>query len=314
MTITLIAAVTRGGVIGRDGDMPWKVPGEQRGFKAATMGHPMLMGRKTFEATGALPGRRSIVLTRDPDFHADGVEVAHDLDEALLLTQDEDLFVVGGAQIYALAMPYADRLLLSEIPLEVDGDTHFPGWPYAGSDVWRETSREPHDGWTVLAYERVKPRAQIERGKRIGRGAHQKIGASVAIMRDGRLLVTRRADNGLWCLPGGGVDAGETWSEAAIREAREETGLEVAIDGVLAAYADPDVVVRYPDGHRTQIFGVCFRAHVIAGEAGTSIEVTQVRWVTEQEAARLPFIPTARELVPQAFSAATVSAETVSHD
>ncbi len=306
MTITLIAAVARNGAIGRDGDMPWKVPGEQRGFKAATTGHPMLMGRRTFEAMGALPGRRSIVLTRDPDFRANGIEVAHELDEALLLTQDEDLFVVGGAQIYSLAMPYADRLLLSEIPLEVDGDTWFPGWPYDGSNVWRETFREPHDGWTVLAYERVKARARVERGHRIGRGAHQKIGASVAIMQEGRLLVTRRADNGLWCLPGGGVDAGETWSEAAIREAREETGLEVAIDSVLAAYADPDVVIRYPDGHRAQIFGVCFRAHPVAGDAGISDEVTQVRWVTEQEAARLPFIPTARALVPQAFSSETV--------
>lgn len=307
MTITLIAAVARNGVIGRNGDMPWKVPGEQRGFKAATMGHPMLMGRKTFEAMGALPGRRSIVLTRDPDFRSDGIEVAHDLDEALLLTQDDDAFVVGGAQIYELAMPYADRLLLSAIPMDPEGDAWFPGWPYESSDVWRETACEPHDGWTVLAYERVKPRAQVEYGSRIGRGAHQKIGASVAIMQKGRLLVTRRQDNGLWCLPGGGVDAGETWSEAAIREAREETGLDIAIDGVLAAYADPNAVIRYPDGHRTQIFGVCFRAHPVAGEAGSSDEVTEVRWVTARDAARLPFIPTARQLVPQAFTSETVT-------
>ncbi|MDQ2852072.1 MAG: dihydrofolate reductase [Actinomycetota bacterium] len=310
MTITLIAAVARNGVIGRDGDMPWHVPGEQRGFKAATMGHPMLMGRKTFEAMGALPGRRSIVLTRDPHFEAAGVEVAHDLDEALLLTQDEDLFVAGGAQIYALTMPFADRLLLSAIALEVDGDTLFPGWPYGGSHTWHETDRVAHDGWEVLTYERLRPRAQIERGDRIGRGAHQKVGASVAIIRDGRLLITRREDNGLWCLPGGGVDAGETWAEAAIREVREETGLEIAIDGVLAAYANPDVVIRYPDGHRTQIFGVCFRAHVVAGEASTTDEVTEVRWVTEQDASRLPFIPTAQRLVPQAFS----TAKTVSYD
>lgn len=308
MTITLIAAVARNGVIGRDGDMPWKVPGEQRGFKAATMGHPMLMGRKTFEAMGALPGRRSIVLTRDPGFRADGVEVAHDLDEALLLTQDEDhLFVTGGAQIYTLAMPYADRLLLSEIPLDVDGDTLFPGWPYDGSDVWRETARDPHDGWTVLTYERRKPRTQVTHGPRIGRGARQKLGAGVAIMRDGRLLVTRRADNGLWCLPGGGVDAGETWSEAAIREAREETGLDVVIDGVLSVYTDPDVVISYADGHQAQVFGVCFRARVVSGEAGPSDEVTQVRWVTEQEAARLPFIPTSRPLVAAAFGPDGVS-------
>ncbi|MBO1755138.1 dihydrofolate reductase [Allobranchiibius sp. CTAmp26] len=307
MTITLIAAVARNGVIGRDGDMPWHVPGEQRGFKAATMGHPMLMGRKTFATMGALPGRRSIVLTRDRDFRADGIEVAHGLDEALLLTQDEDVFVVGGAQVYALTLPYADRLLLSLIPQEPAGDASFPGWPYDESPAWRETSREEHEGWAVLTYDRVKPRTQVVHGPRIARGARQKIGASVAVMHEGRLLVTRREDNGLWCLPGGGVDAGETWSEAAVREAREETGLEVAIDGVLAAYADPDVVVAYPDGHHKQIFGVCFRAHPVAGEAGTSDEVTETRWVTRQEATGLPFIPTARRLVPQAFDEGPVS-------
>ncbi|MBO1768006.1 dihydrofolate reductase [Allobranchiibius sp. GilTou38] len=307
MTITLIAAVARNGVIGRDGDMPWHVPGEQRGFKAATMGHPMLMGRKTFAAMGALPGRRSIVLTRDPDFRADGVEVARSLDEALLLTQDEDFFVVGGAQIYALALPYADRLLLSFIPQKPAGDAYFPGWPYDDSPAWRESAREDHDGWTVLTYDRVTPRTQVVHGPRIARGARQKIGASVAVMHEGRLLVTRREDNGLWCLPGGGVDAGETWSEAALREAREETGLEVAIDGVLAAYTDPNVVVAYPDGHHTQIFGVCFRAHPVAGEAGISEEVTETRWVTREEAAGLPLIPTARRLVPQAFDTGDVT-------
>lgn len=307
MTITLIAAVARNGVIGRDGDMPWHVPGEQRGFKAATMGHPMLMGRKTFAAMGALPGRRSIVLTRDPDFRADGVEVAHGLDEALLLTQDEDVFVVGGAQVYALTLPYADRLLLSLIPQEPDGDASFPGWPYDASPAWRETAREDHEGWTVLTYDRVTPRTQVAHGPRITRGGRQKIGASVAVMHEGRLLVTRREDNGLWCLPGGGVDAGETWSEAAVREAREETGLQIAIDGVLSVYTDPDVAVVYPDGHHTQIFGVCFRARPVTGEAGISDEVTETRWITRQDAAGLPFIPTARRLVPQAFDEGPVS-------
>lgn len=301
MTITLIAAVASNGVIGRDGDMPWQVPGEQRGFKTATMGHPMVMGRKTFAAMGALPGRRSIVLTRDPDFRADGVEVAHDLDEALWLTQDEDIFVVGGGQIYELTLPYADRLLLSLIPQEPEGDAYFPGWPYDGSDIWRETDREAHDGWTVLTYDRLVPRTQVAHGERITLGARQKIGASVAVMQDGKLLVTRRTDNGMWCIPGGGVDAGETWSEAAIREAKEETGLRVAIDGILCAYSDPDVVLAYPDGRHTQIFGVCFRAHPVSGEAGLSDEVTEVRWVTADEAARLPMIPTARRLAPLAF-------------
>ncbi|NNG39503.1 NUDIX domain-containing protein [Flexivirga sp. ID2601S] len=121
-------------------------------------------------------------------------------------------------------------------------------------------------------------------------------------MRDGdRLLLTRREDNGLWCLPGGGVEPGETWSEAAVREVREETGLVVSADDVLAAYSNPDVVVVYADGRRNAIFGVCFRAHVVQGSAGLSDEVTQVAWLTKAETERLPIVPAHRPLVRAAF-------------
>ncbi len=302
MTITLIAAVARNGIIGKDGAMPWHVPGEQKGFKAATMGHPMVMGRRTFETTGALPGRRSIVLTRDPAWTADGAETARSVDEALLRVGDEDFFVTGGAQIYRLFLPYADRLLLSEIPMEADGDTRFPDWPLTASDTWHETARVPHDGWQVVTWERIRPRTQVAFGDRVTRGADLKLGATAAVVRDGRLLLTRREDNGLWCLPGGGVDSGESWSEAAVREVREETGLEVDVDGVLGVYTDPDQVIVYADGRLRQIFGVCFRAHVLDGSAGCSDEVTEVRWVDAQEAARLPTVPLHRDLVTRAFT------------
>lgn len=306
MTISFIAAVGRNGVVGRDGAMPWRVPGEQKGFKAATMGHPMVMGRRTFESHGLLPGRRHIVLTRDPEWTAAGVQVAHSVDEALFLAGDEDFFVTGGAQIWALFAPYADRLLISEIPLEPAGDTVFPGWPLTDSPLWREVSREPHDGWTVVTYERRKPRAQVDVGPRIAASAEAgatqiKAGASCAIGDGDRLLLTRREDNGLWCLPGGGVEIGETWSEAAVREAREETGLDVEVDSVLAAYSNPDVVIVYPDGRRRAIFGVCFRAHVVAGSAGGSDEVTESAWFTAADTARLPIIPAHRPLVRAFF-------------
>ncbi|TWE13367.1 dihydrofolate reductase [Rudaeicoccus suwonensis] len=302
MTITFIAAVARNGVVGRDGQMPWRIPGEQKGFKAATMGHPMVMGRRTFDSHGLLPGRRHIVLTRDPDWSADGVEVAHSVDEALFLAGDDDLFVTGGAQIWEAFAGLADRMLLSEIPLEPEGDTTFPGWPFTDSPVWREASRESHDGWVVVTYERHRPRTQVEIGPRVARsGSRIKVGASCAIRDGDRLLLTRREDNGLWCLPGGGVDAGETWSEAAVREVREETGLHVEIDGVLAAYSNPDVVVVYADGNRNAIFGVCFRAHVARGAAGLSDEVTEVAWLTEADVTRLPIVPAHRSLVRAAF-------------
>ena len=91
MTIRLIAARSRNGVIGRDGDMPWHLPEDLKYFKRTTMGHPMIMGRRTFDSMGALPGRRSIVITRQPDWHADGVEVASSLDHALALVGDDGL-------------------------------------------------------------------------------------------------------------------------------------------------------------------------------------------------------------------------------
>lgn len=296
--ITLVAAVADNGVIGRDGGMPWRVPGEQRGFKAATMGRPMVMGRTTFESMGALPGRRSIVLTRDPAYVAEGAEVVHSVDEALWTLGDQPFSVVGGAQIYALFLPLADRLLISRIPLSPPGDTWFPP---IDETVWRVTDREPHEGWTVLTYERVRPRTQVIVGEEPVAGTRLKAGATCAVRDGGRLLLTRREDNGLWCLPGGGLEPGETWSQAAVREVLEETGLHVEVGGVLAVYGDPRIAVVYPDGHRTQIMGVCFRAEPVSGRAGLSDEVTEVAWLTAAECERLPVVPLHRPLVRAAF-------------
>lgn len=299
MTISLIAARSRNGVIGRDGDMPWHLPEDLKFFKRTTMGHPMIMGRRTYDSMGALPGRRSIVVTRQHDWSADGVETACSLDHALALVGDDDVFVVGGAQIYTQALPFADRILLTEIDREVDGDTFFPDLDPA---AWQETARDPQDGFAWVTYERAVPRAVLVFGDRLGRQARQKIGASVAVLHEGRLLVSRREDNSLWCLPGGGVEPGETFAEAAVREAREEVGVEVEPLSVLAAYTDPDMVVRGRDGHTlTQIYGVCLRARWVSGEPGLSDEVTEVRWVTADEATRLPFIPLHRPLVRSAF-------------
>ncbi len=152
MTVTLIAAVARNGVIGADGGIPWRVPGEQAFFRAATMGHTLLMGRATYDSIGRpLPGRTTIVLTRDPDWSADGVLATTSLEEALALA-DGDVYVAGGAAIYALSMPFADALLLSEIDLEPEGDTFFPE---IDRGVWAEVAREPHEGFDVVRWERL---------------------------------------------------------------------------------------------------------------------------------------------------------------
>jgi len=153
--ITLIAAVARNGVIGLDGAMPWHLPDELAHFKATTMGHALIMGRTTFESIGrALPGRRTIVVTRDPSWHHAGVEAAHSFPDAVSLAGPADeVFVAGGAQVYAEALPYAHRLLITEVDAEPEGDTWFPTWPRG---EWHEELREPHDGWSRVVYERVR--------------------------------------------------------------------------------------------------------------------------------------------------------------
>lgn len=139
MTLTLILARADNGVIGRDGGLPWHLPADLKRFKALTMGKPMIMGRKTFESFPApLPGRRHIVLTRDPAWRAEGAEVARSPDEALRLAGG-DAALIGGAEVFALFADRADRVELTEVHCAAAGDTIVP--PLAG---WREVAREDH--------------------------------------------------------------------------------------------------------------------------------------------------------------------------
>ena len=141
--ITLIVARASNGVIGREGKLPWHIPADLKRFKALTMGSAMVMGRKTFESLpGLLPGRRHIVLTRDAGWSAHGAEVAHDVDEALQVARDERVSVIGGAHIFALFLPLASRLELTEVLADVAGDTSMPD-PRASGD-WRQTFSEEH--------------------------------------------------------------------------------------------------------------------------------------------------------------------------
>lgn len=164
MTVTLVAAVARNGVIGRNGRLPWRLPEDLTRFKALTTGHAVVMGRKTWESIPErfrpLPKRRNVVVTRDPEWHADGAERAGSVEEALRLLADEPrVFVIGGAELYAAALPYADELALTEIDAEVDGDTFFPTWERNHfTEVARE-ERVAKDG-TRLAfatYARTRP-------------------------------------------------------------------------------------------------------------------------------------------------------------
>lgn len=142
--ISLIAAVARNGVIGTDNALPWRLPEDLRRFKALTLGHPVIMGRKTWESIGRpLPGRRNIIVTRNDSFAAEGCETAGSVEAAIAAcagTTDE-VFVIGGAQIYAQALPLAQRLHLTEIQADFPGDAHFPAFDRG---FWRESARESH--------------------------------------------------------------------------------------------------------------------------------------------------------------------------
>lgn len=133
-TITIIAAMGRNRAIGLDGEMPWHLPGELRHFKETTMGKAIVMGRKTWDSIGRpLPGRQNIVVTRNPDFSATGCDVAGSLEEALGLARSSEVMVIGGGQLYAAALPLADRMVLTEVDCEPGADTWFPKWQ---KDEW----------------------------------------------------------------------------------------------------------------------------------------------------------------------------------
>jgi dihydrofolate reductase len=161
--LCLVAALASNRVIGVDGRLPWHLPEDLKHFRALTMGHPVIMGRRTWESIGrALPGRRNIVVTRQPGFVAAGAQVAASLDESIALCADAALaFVIGGAALYAAALPIADALELTEIDAAFEGDTHFPAFERG---TWREVRRERHrhaDGlrFDFVRYERAALRS-----------------------------------------------------------------------------------------------------------------------------------------------------------
>jgi len=140
--ITLVLARADNGVIGRDNGLPWHLPADLKHFKALTQGRPMIMGRRTFDSLpGLLPGRRHIVLTRDLGWTAPGAEVAHDLVGALGLAGDGPVSVIGGAEIFALFLDWADKIELTQVHADVDGDATVPA---PDPTVWREINRERH--------------------------------------------------------------------------------------------------------------------------------------------------------------------------
>jgi dihydrofolate reductase len=142
--ITLIVAVSDNGVIGRDNTLPWHLPDDLKRFKRLTLGKPMIMGRKTFESIGKpLPGRRNIVVTRDTNYHHEGVEVVHGTDQALEVTADApEVMVIGGAELFRLFLPSAGRIHLTRVHGTIDGNVM---WPALDIRQWEVIERERHE-------------------------------------------------------------------------------------------------------------------------------------------------------------------------
>jgi dihydrofolate reductase len=154
--VVMVAAVADNGVIGLDGDIPWSLPEDLKHFRATTKGNSVVMGRRTYESIGhPLPFRSNIVVTRQADWAADGVLVAHSVADAIAMAADfeGDVMVIGGAQVYEAAMPFADVQVLTEVHLSPEGDTHYPDFDRT---EWTETKREPRDGFDFVWLERTR--------------------------------------------------------------------------------------------------------------------------------------------------------------
>ncbi len=161
MKISLLVAMAQNRVIGRNNALPWRLSPDLKRFRRITMGHPIIMGRKTYESIGRpLDGRKNIVISRNPDFRPDGISVAGSIDEALALANDHEIMIIGGADIYKQTLPRAGRIYLTLIHQDFEGDAYFPE---LDKTAWKETAREDIApgvdaafGYSYVTLERVK--------------------------------------------------------------------------------------------------------------------------------------------------------------
>jgi dihydrofolate reductase len=159
MLISQIVAMASNRVIGNRGDIPWKIPGEQKMFKEITLGHTVIMGRKTYESIGRpLPGRTNIVITRQSDYQAAGCIIAHDLDSALQSCpgEEDEAFICGGGQLYQESLPVTDRIYLTALAREVPGDTYFPEIPAADYKITKSEFIDGVEPYNFFIYERIR--------------------------------------------------------------------------------------------------------------------------------------------------------------
>ncbi|MEH7236478.1 dihydrofolate reductase [Bacillus sp. JJ1562] len=159
--ISLLLAMDKKQLIGKDNDLPWRLPADLAYFKRVTMGHPIIMGRKTYDSIGRpLPGRENIIVTRDTSYKAEGCKVIHSIDEIVKMNDetDQELFVIGGAEIFKEILPYSDRLYITEIEEVFEGDTYFPEfdkaeWKVISKEKGIKDEKNPYE-YTFFVYEK----------------------------------------------------------------------------------------------------------------------------------------------------------------
>ncbi len=162
MSVTLISAVSENNVIGREGDLPWRLREDMRWFMKRTKGSAVVMGRKTFESMDTpLPDRANIVLTRNKEWSAEGAEVAHSIEDALRMGAEGETFAIGGTAIYKAALPYATRIDITRVHATVEGDAHFPEidwsqWTRQSAESFEPDDRNDH-AFTIEVWTRDEP-------------------------------------------------------------------------------------------------------------------------------------------------------------
>ncbi|GAA2003038.1 dihydrofolate reductase [Nakamurella flavida] len=261
MSITLVAAVAANGVIGADGGLPWRLPADLRRFKALTLGHTMVMGRRTYDSIGRpLPGRQTVVVTRQADWTVDGVQTAASVPEAIALAGDGEIMVVGGGEIYRQTLDLADRLEITHVDAEVAGDTTFP---VIDRTRWEVTRDEPGEGFRFVSYRRTPVRdldallADLRPRRRAGEYVYCRVPG--ALVPDGLApVVTVTEDEGLTLvLARDGAAAGGfpaepvlAWIELGVDSALDAVGLTAAVATALAGRGIPaNVVAGYTHDH-----------------------------------------------------------------
>ncbi len=161
MAVSIIVAMAENNVIGRDMDLPWHISADLKRFKTLTMGHHIVMGRKTYESIGRLlPGRTTVIITRQQDYQVEGAVVVHSLEHARqVAAEDSELFIIGGGQIYEIGLPYADKLHVTRVHTKVEGDTRFPSvcwdeWQLINAERHLADEKNDHD-YTFESYQKV---------------------------------------------------------------------------------------------------------------------------------------------------------------